>query len=223
MKRHLTAVFSALLLSISSSYAQMNDAGLWLSLNGEKKITPNLSFALSQEFRMNENVTELGTFFSDAGFTYKLSKTIRASFNYRFANKRNLDDSYSKRHRYYIDLAARKKIKPFVLSFRTRFQSQYADINCSPDGKTPDYYSRNKLSLKFDLDKRYTPYIYTELFFPLFSGEGFYFDNARYCAGIEYQKNRMHTFDIFYMIQQEYNVNDPERDFIIGIGYYLTL
>lgn len=203
--------------------AQVNDAGLWLSLNAEKKIIPVLSATLSQEFRMNENMAELGTFLTDAGINFRFSKTFRASFNYRFTNKRILDDSYSKRHRYYFDLVARKKFKPLALSLRTRFLSQYTDVNCSPDGKTPEYHSRNKLLLKFDFDKKFTPYLYTELFSPLFSGEGFYIDNARYCAGIEYQINRANGFDLFYMIQQEYNVNDPRRDFVIGIGYFITL
>lgn len=220
----MNKLFIILFLLLSSfTFAQVNDAGLWLSLNAEKKITPDLSAALSQEFRMNENICELGTFFTDAGISYKFSKTFRASFNYRFTNKRNLDDSYSKRHRYYFDIVARKKLKPITLSFRTRFQSQYTDMNCSPYGKIPDYYSRNKLTLKFDLNKKYTPYLYTEVFSPLFSGEGLYIDNARYCAGIEYQFNRAHDIDIFYMIQQEYNVNDPRRDFVIGMGYYLSL
>jgi hypothetical protein len=210
-------------LSVNFLIAQVNDAGLWLSLNAEKKITPVLSATLSQEFRMNENICELGTFFTDAGITYKFGKIIKASVNYRFTNKRNLDDSYSKRHRYYVDLTARKKFKPLVLSFRTRFQSQYTDVFCSPEGKIPEYYSRNKMVVKFDLDKKFTPYLYTELFSPVFSGEGLYIDNARYCAGIEYQKNRMHGFDFFYMIQKEYNVNNPQCDYIIGMGYFLSL
>ncbi|MFH0864855.1 MAG: DUF2490 domain-containing protein [Bacteroidota bacterium] len=215
--------FLLLVLFPASSSSQVNDASLWLSLNAEKKITQALSATLSQEFRMNENIGELGTFFTDAGIAYKINTILKVSANYRFTNKRRLDDSYSKRHRYYIDIAIRKKFKPFAPSFRTRFQSQYTDVNCSPDGKIPDYYSRNKLTLKFDFDKKYAPYLYTELYSPFFSGKGFYIDNARYCAGIEYQLNRMHGFDFFYMIQQEYNVNNPETDYVIGIGYFLTL
>jgi hypothetical protein len=199
--------------------AQVNDAGLWLSMNAEKKITQSFSFAISEEFRMNENFMELGTFFTDASIAYKFSQTIRASVNYRFTNKRLLDDSYSKRHRWYIDITLKKKFKPFAPSFRTRFQSQYTDVFCSPNGKIPDYYSRNKFTLKFDLDKKYAPYLYTEIFSPVLSGEGLTIDNARYCAGIEYQFNRVNGIDLFYMIQQEYHANNPQRDFILGFGY----
>lgn len=203
--------------------AQVNDAGLWMSFNAEKKINPVLSANLSEEFRIDENFCELGTFFTDAGITYKFKKYIRISANYRFSNKRQVDDSYSKRHRYYLDLTFRYKLKPVIFSFRTRIQSQYKDMFSSSLGKIPDYYSRNKVTLKFDLDKKYAPYISTESYTPLLTGEGLYIDNVRYCAGIEYQLNRVHGFDIFYLIQMEYNVNNPRNDYVVGIGYFLTL
>jgi hypothetical protein len=171
---------------------------------------------------MNENINELGTFFTAAGFTYKISKLFRISVNYRFTNKRELDDSYSKRHRYYFDLSVREKFKPVILQFRTRFQSQYKDMYSSEDGLVPSYYSRNKFTLKFDLDKKYTPYIYAELFIPIINSESNYsIDNARYCAGFEYSFNRMHALDLFYMIQRQYHVSDPQTDYIVGIGYNL--
>lgn len=208
-----------LVLFSAASFSQVNDAGLWLSLNAEKKITPDFSATLSEEFRFNENITELGTFFTDAGLTYKINKVIRISGNYRFTNKRRLDDSYSKRHRYYFDLSMRKKLSSVIFILRTRFQSQYADVYSSAGGTVPSNYSRNKLSFRFDLDKKYSPYISTELFTPLNKSDAFYIDKARYCAGIVYDINRMHAIDVFYMIQQQYNTVDPQRDFIIGIGY----
>ena len=36
------------------SVAQVNDAGLWTSINLEKKITKKIAVDLSQEFRFNE-------------------------------------------------------------------------------------------------------------------------------------------------------------------------
>jgi hypothetical protein len=211
-----------LLFLFTRAFSQVNDAGLWASLNAEKKITPRLSITLSEELRMNENVTEIGTYFTDAGVTYKIGKLFKVSVDYRFTQKRRLDDSYSKRHRLYLDLSARKKFKPVIITFRTRFQTQYADIYSSTDGKIPEYYSRNKLTFKFDPDKKFVPYVYSEIFTPLNKSTGLCIDNARYCAGVEYEFNRMHKVDVFYLVQKEYNVNDPETDFVAGIGYYLT-
>jgi hypothetical protein len=217
--------FIILLLIFSGmiSYSQVNDAGLWLSLNLEKKITPALSFNFSEELRMNENITEAGTIFSDFGLAYKFGSRFRMSANYRFINKRRPDDTYDMRLSYYIEGTYREKINPLILLFRVRFQSRYTDVFSSPDGKIPDYYTRTKLTLKLDLDKKIRPYIFAESFFKLNDQEGIQFDNMRYCAGIEYSFSRLHMVDLFYMIQKEYNVKNPLTNFIVGIGYYFTI
>jgi hypothetical protein len=217
--------FILLFLTFSGmiAWSQENDAGLWLNLNLEKKITPAFSFSFSEEVRMYENITEVGIIFSDIGLAYKFGPRFRISANYRFINKKRLDDSYDNRQRYYVDLLYREKITPLILLFRVRFQSQYTDIFTSPEGKIPDYYSRTKLTLKLDIDKRIKPYLYAESFFKLGNPEGILFDGIRYSAGIEYSINRLHMVDLFYMIQKQYNVNNPETDFIVGIGYFFTL
>jgi len=218
----IVLIFSCLLIGFNS-YSQYQDANLWMNVSVEKKIIPTLSVSINQEFRMNENITELGTFFTDVGLNLKINKYLRFSASYRFINKRRLDDSYSMRHRYYFDLMLRKKFSPVILSFRKRFQSQYVDVFSSEDGKIPDYYSRNKLTLKVDAGKNIQPYVYAELFSPLKRPYSIFIDNARYCLGVEYSINRMNTIDVFYMFQQEYNVKNPEADHIIGVGYYINL
>jgi len=209
-------------LSVQFAYSQVNDAGLWLSLNAEKKITPILLVTLSQEFRMNENITELGSYFTDAGIAYKINKNIHISANYRFINKRKLDDSYNIRNRYYFDLTLRKKFKPILIQFRTRFQGQRNQIYKNSEDNEPFYYFRNKLTVKMDFDKKYTPFIYSEISTPLNKPDGYYIDLTKYCAGLEYRFNRMHSIELFYLIQKEYNVVNPETDYVTGIGYYLT-
>lgn len=214
--------FLAFCANSFKSFSQSNDAGLWLNVNIEKKILPILAVELNQEFRLNENISELGTYFTDAGIKYKINNYLRVSVNYRFSNKRRLDDSYSKRHRYYCDFTFRMKFSPINVSLRTRLQSQYANIFSSEDGKIPEYYSRNKLNVELDLKKKYFPFISTELFTPL-KQTSVITDNARFTAGCKYECNRRHEMVIFYMIQQEYNVAKPKRDYVIGLGYNYSL
>lgn len=217
---HLFILFYFLLKG--SSMAQVNDAGAWLSLNFEKKITSSLSFNLSEELRFNENLTELGTFFSDAGISYKIKDFLKISGNYRFINKKRFDNSYSYRHRYYFDLGLKKKIKPLEVLLRLRFQSQYKDIFSSADGMTPEDYLRTKLTVKMKIKKSFSPYLYGELFNPLNNPKNKNIDNIRYCAGLEYKINRRYMVDIFYMIQAERNVKNPKTDFLTGLGFYST-
>jgi hypothetical protein len=200
-------------------YAQVNDAGLWMSINAEKKITPAFIVSLSQELRFSENITLLGSYYSDAGIAYKINKNIHFSVNYRYINKRKKDFSYNMRHRYYFDLSIRKKIKPVALQFRSRFQGQYNKIYEISDSDEPSYYIRNKLTIKIDLDKNYIPFIYSEISTTLNNPGGNYLDMVKYCAGVEYRINRMQGIELFYLFQRQYNVENPVSDFIIGIEY----
>lgn len=217
-KIKIVLAFLMLLFNVSV-FSQNNDMQLWTNISLEKKLTKTFSFNFTEEVRFNENISEVGQFFSDIGGTYKISKAWRISANYRFTNKRQVDNSYSKRHRYYFDLSFKKKFNLIVFSFRTRFQSQYADIYSSNDGTVPSYYSRNKLSLKLDLNKKYSPYLSAEMFYQLNNPDGNKIDNMRYSGGLEYEFNKRMGVDLYYMIQQEYNVKNPERDFVVGVGY----
>jgi len=199
--------------------AQVNDAGLWTGINLEKKISKRFSVTLSEELRMNENISEAGSFLTDVGLNYKVNKYIRISGSYRFTNKRQLDDSYSERHRYYFDLNLRTKYSFFTFNLRSRYQSQYKDINSSAGGKIPDHYLRNKLSIKYELNKKIDFFISNEFYTPLRTYDKLLYDNIRYNFGVEYTFNKMHSIDLSYLIQREYNVKNPETDYVICIGY----
>jgi hypothetical protein len=207
----------------TTATGQIRDAGLWTSASFEVKVVKKLTATISQEFRFNENITELGTVFTDAGLTYKLNKHFQVAANYRFMQKRRFDNYYSFRHRLYIDLKYEEKIKPFQIQIRSRVQDQYADIGRASDGGIPEYYLRNKMSINLDLDKPYSPYISVELFSPLHYPATSAFDNIRTSAGVEYSFSKHHKADLFYMIQKELNVSRPETDFILGLGYSYKL
>lgn len=199
--------------------AQVNDAQLWTSVTIEKKIIKQLSVSVSEELRFSDNITEVGSFFTDIGITYKFHKNWRIAGDYRFTNKIQLDNSYSKRHRYYFDLSYRKKFYQFMVIARTRFQSQYADVNSSETGHLPEYYSREKLTLKYSITKKISPYLSAEAFIPLNNRKVKGIDNMRYSLGVEWEFMKNSTLDVFYLIQQEYQVANRERDFVTGIGY----
>jgi hypothetical protein len=215
-------LLSALLFS-SPLKGQVKDAGLWTSINFEAKVVKKVTFNFSQEFRFNENITELGTAFTDAGLSYKLNKHIQFTANYRFTQRHRIDNYYSFRHRFYVDIKYSQKLKPFDISLRTRFQDQISDIGRASDGGIPEYYLRNRLSLGLDLNKPFSPYISVELFSPLNYPHYNAFDNIRTIAGIEYAFSKHHKIDIFYMIQKEVNVSEPRMDFVIGLGYSYKL
>jgi hypothetical protein len=199
--------------------AQVNDAGLWMSINLEKKLSQKWAVQFSEEVRMYENITEVGAFFSEISAEYRLNKTFAFSAGYRFTNRRNLDDSYGKRHRALFNVSIREKFGRIRTSLRIRYQKQYADVHSSETGKIPDNYLRTKLVLKADLDKRIVPFVNGELFFHFNSPDGMLCDNYRVAAGIEYEFRKQSTLELSYLINREIQVSDPWTLYVISIGW----
>ncbi|MEO5572001.1 MAG: DUF2490 domain-containing protein [Bacteroidia bacterium] len=199
--------------------AQENDAGLWAGVNVEKKITSKWSARLTEELRFNENISELGTAYTEIGMDYRFYKFVSLGVSYRFSQKRKVNDIYSLRHRYNIDLSLKHKFKKISVSLRERFQTQYTDVNTSEDGKVAERYLRNKLTLKYDLGKKYTPYFYTEWFYQLYNPEGNELDNVRYGAGFDYEISKFMSLEFYYLINKELHVKNPLTSFISGVEF----
>jgi hypothetical protein len=211
-------LFSPVILFIAcNAFAQINDAGLWTSISLEKKISKRISLVASEELRFNENISELGTFFTEIGPQFKFYKGLNAGISYRFIQKRRLDDSYSVRHRINTDLSYRFKIKDFTLSLRERYQVQYGENYFTGESETANTTLRSKLSLKYRINKKWDATVFGEIFNPLFEGET-YISDFRIGAGIDYQIIKPLGVEVFYLINKELNVANPTTDYVGGLG-----
>ena len=56
--------------------AQEKDFGLWTTVNLEKKFSKKFSGTLTQEFRFNENVSQLDNAFTNLSADYNFSKAL---------------------------------------------------------------------------------------------------------------------------------------------------
>ncbi|HNQ12557.1 MAG TPA: DUF2490 domain-containing protein [Bacteroidia bacterium] len=206
-------------LCAHTSIAQVNDAGLWASVQVEKKITRKVSVQLSQEFRWYENISELGTLNSDLGVSYRLHKAVAVSLNYRFSQKKQVDDFYCTRHRYYADLQLRQSINKFTFILRTRYQMQFSQVYSSEDGSVPSYMFRNKFTARYKINKKIEPFIAAEWYLQSKNAEGNDLDKVRFSGGAEYKINRAHSIEFYYLYQKEMDENNPVSDYVTGIGY----
>jgi hypothetical protein len=216
-------VFIAGLFLSTPLKGQVNDAGLWTSFSFEAKVVKKLTANIEQGFRFNENITELGTIYTETILAYKLNKHFQVSGGYRFILKRQVEDYYSYANRFSFFIKYEKKLKPYQFQIRSSLQDQYSDNGRAPDGGIPVYYWRNKLSLSRDIDKPYSPYISVELFSPLNYPRTCILKGVRIASGVEYAVTKHHKIDAYYMIQKELNVSDPKTDFILGFGYSYKL
>ena len=205
-----------------NSTAQIDDYGLWLGVTVQKQLTRQMEVSLMEELRTNHDVTTVDAVISDIGLAYSFSKKLKAEFHYRFINS-NQENYYSKRHRLYFDISLKEKIDFVSITLRERIQEQYNDINSSETGKIPVWTIRSKLAAKFDLNKKYSPYISAEMYYIL--------DNAkeidqlvtrlRYETGFSYDFNRMHSINP-YVLYQDARSNRFSQ-LIFGLSYTLSL
>ncbi len=227
----LILILSVFILFVNQSevIAQVNypDAGSWNTFNIDYKINKKLTGLFTQECRIKENFTRLNLFYTNLGLEYKFNDFFKAALVYRFIEKYQDDNSFSFRHRLMLDLTLKKKLGKIGLSYRQRIQAEERDIYSSIIGNLPEWYSRNKFAVKYDTDKRYTPYAAIELRYQLRNPREWQSDNTwhrnRYSLGVDYKLNKKSTFGVYYLIQREFNVVLPQNQYVIGLEYSLSL
>ncbi|PCH98317.1 MAG: hypothetical protein COB85_01745 [Bacteroidetes bacterium] len=197
--------------------AQVNDAELWTGAGISKKITKKLSLHFEEQVRMNDNITSVKNFFSELGTAYRLNKYFKVSGYYRFKNIQRLDGTYRVENRFHGDIRVRYKAKPIIVLYRARIQVEYGQRNKGP---RVDYYDRNKLTVKLDLDKMFRPFFSSEVYLDI---KGKQFDKVRYTLGCDLELSKRHEAAFFYRIQRQFNVKNPTYSYIVGLGYAYKL
>lgn len=206
----------AIILS-STSHAQIDDIGIWSGITLQTKITRQLEVSLTEQLRLKNDATRINLFLSDIGLDYEISKKLKVGFHYRYI-KSNQENYFSNRHRFYGDLAWKEKVKFFSITLRERVQEQYSDYYSSETGKIPVWELRSKLTVKLDLDKKYSPYLSGEIFYLLDNESNEYgLTQYRYETGINYDINRIHSFNPFLIWQIRHS--SKFNELIYGIMY----
>lgn len=227
MKKPVILIFCSLLISTSAFSQATEDAGLWSTFNLDKKLNDKFSLFMTEEFRLRENFTRVNLFYTDLGVQYQLAKFLKIALAYRLIEKNLIDDTYSYRHRVMLDITLKKKIGSFAVSYRQRLQREVRNIQTSESGFMPEWYSRNKLAIKYDLGKPITPYIAAEFRYqinnPRLVEANRLWSRSRYFVGLDYKKSDKHAFGLFYMIQREFNVSAPQNLYIVGLEYSISL
>lgn len=198
--------------------AQVNDAGMWLTLSAEKKLNKKFKLGLTQEIRLRENYTMIGTILTDVSLTYKLNKSFAVSGNYRLAFKQTLNLEYMPRHRFYGDFTYRQKHNKLTVSLRSRVQNQARYLSFGDELDVNRIYWRNKLTAKYDV-KKYTPYLSFEVYYPMNKPSGNHVDGVRLAAGTDYNISKRKTITGYFLIDKEVQVANPLTSYIIGVEY----
>jgi hypothetical protein len=229
MKTIITS-FSLLLISCAA-IAQENDLGMWSTLNLNYSFNKKVMAFYTQEFRLKQNFTRINLFYSEFGLQYKKSKNFKAALSYRNIQKAYDDGFYGLKHRIQLDFTFKKKANNVGISYRSRFQGEVGYPGADEFGINfiKEFYWRHKFDLKFELsDSKLTPYTGTELRFMLSNPrvdeiQGFNFDRTRLYAGTEIAINNRHTLDFYYLLQFDFQTNNPITLSILGVAYTIQL
>jgi hypothetical protein len=219
-------LFFLMLISLQPVCAQteqVNDAAVWIGFNLQKKLSKKFELNLSQQFRFNYNVSELGRSATAVGFSYKLNRNFRFSTGYVYMLRRQEDETFKPRHRYFLAFHIRKKFGRWLLLYRNQTQAQIDQQDGEESGKA-FFNNRNRFMMRYSLTKRTEPYASYEIFYPFDQSRKKGFNSERYAIGFSRKWSKKLNSDFYFMFRRELNAfNETERDFIYGfnLGYRL--
>ena len=214
MKISATARSAAILiflicrLGIFAVNAQEKDFQTWTSAEIDKKLSKKFKLQLSQELRLKNNSTQLGSTFTDAGFKYKVLKNLDAGLYYRFIVTQD-----AVAHRPYLDVSYDLEQGRWTIEPRLRFQHQVQRDQPAED------YIRPKLSINYRVVKHWGPYVSGEFFYHTFYNKGNEIDQYRLSAGVDYSFTKEHSLKVYYLFSQELNVTNALQRHVAGLSY----
>lgn len=224
--KKLLLIIPVLLLGRVAS-AQTEDFGSWMTVSFNKGIVGNLQFNFDQELRLRNNLTDLNLIYTNLGLTYKVNKAFRVATVYRFIDKHKDDGTWGIRHRGYVDLIFRFKPAKFTIGYRARFQSEWRGAGYTGEfGRVPEVYIRNLFKIGYKINDQFSPYVGSELRWQVQNPRIPYhdgFDRTRFMAGTDYNFNDNNTLGLYFLLQKEWNVVDPETLYILGIEYSFSM
>jgi len=221
--RIIIAIFSCLLF-IESAIAQNEASGeFWIGPEVNIETSDDITISGAIESRSsNTDVQLINSFFSELGASYQLVKFLRVKGNLRYYFHDNPGPRFN------IDLTARGKKKPFIVSWRGRYQTSYQEIKFN---ENRGFYGRgtrirNKISLKLDLDMAVTPYTGIDFFYALGGGNAFEvndkgYDGLRFSAGLEYGFENDHELKVGYNYEAP-GYGSPFKSHIVAIYYTIN-
>lgn len=225
MKRLLLSIF--IFCFTLPVFSQTENFGSWMTLGFNKGLGKKFELSIDQEFRLKDNLSTINLFYTNVGINYKVTKFLKVAFVYRNVQKKKENGAYGIRSRIYTDVALKFKPGKWTLGYRARLQAEWRQAGYNRDkGNVPEVFLRNLFKAGYEVGPHLTPYLGTELRWQLQNprlpwGNGF--DRQRIIAGMDYKLNDMHSFGAYFLFQKEYNVNDRETLYIIGLEYTLSI
>ena len=212
-------LFSAILclFSMGKNNAQTSDFSTWTRTGIQADLGSKIELEGTEGLRLNNNSSQLDEIYTELSLGYSPWKFLELGGNYRFIHNRKADGSSENLNRFDIDLKLKSEIKRFGFEYRFRWENYPTFANENPDH---EFFLRHKLGGKYDIRKcKITPYFSAELFHKFRDSKPDELRKLRYSAGASYKLNKYHRFMLLLRYQNEINVNEPDKNFILNLRY----
>jgi len=216
----------------------VRDFEVWSGLTFEKSFLENkLDIGLTQEFRFNDNSSQLNVFFTELESKYTFKNNIVLGGAYRFIRNDN-KDGYVSQHRINLDLGYKYELDRLTFGARARYQSR---ISSDEDEYSVTKY-RFRLKAEYNIKNwKLDPYVSAEVFHrsedylinyipeiteAVLRSSGF--EKMRYTVGTSYKISDHFKLGAFYRIEKEFKsyplfYNTPATYFIGGLNLTIKL
>jgi hypothetical protein len=213
-------VLAILLLGVvNTAFSQKDDFGIWYSVSGEHKFSKRLELDTEANLRTYDKASKIDVVFLEAGLTFKIFKDLQVGAGYRPEYQRDKDDTFHPRHKWFVEAKGTLPLGDLTISARARFEERYKTYYLDENDMIPAKHGRYRLKAYYNIPKfPVNPFIYAEIFCPMFKATTKSVDKARYACGAEYDFAKKQSFEVYYMFQRDYlpHLNDLK---VISLTY----
>lgn len=217
MKKYIVLVIVFFTIQkATTQFSQLKNAeeefGVWYMYNGSHKVSDKFSLKTMAHFRFFEIGVDMQQFIGRIGANYKIDKTVSVTLGYAFLETDrsfNVTGDNFGDHRIYADLNIKHKISDLSIAHRLRPEQRFFE---SETGQ----FIRYQLSLSYPLSKKWSTYVYDEVFFDT---EGEPYNQNWFGAGFKYQLSKVVKLQLGYMYINTQNDRNFDR---IQIGIAIS-
>lgn len=181
---------------------------------------PTKKLELTARYRLtthqNMGVFMRSMFSLNAGYTVVKGLDLGVEYRYNTDYKQDF-------HRYFVYGRYKYSVGDFDISYRLRYQQDQDYFNAEYlSGNPVIRVFRNRLMVKYGLDKKTDFYIYADHFSELAKGQLAPY-RFRYGIGGQYTYKKRHDFGLEFFVNDEFNSKNPEDIGAIDVSYIYHL
>jgi len=201
--------------------SQYRDAGMWTSVALQTDINKKLTVSVSPELRLNENLTQVSRAFIDYGAQYKIKKFLFATATWR-GGLANTGDYFETRRRLQLGLGTRYRTGDLGVTLTSRWQLSTNPNRAETDVDFTTTW-RNKLALKYSVNKKTDLATSIELFHQEGRSQALELTDWRWMASVERSIKKRHSIELGYLIQKNIVASPQELDYVILLTYHIDI